>query len=532
MKSIFILHILVILQLALAAIVFAQVDTAWVRRYNGSGNGFDANTPYGPCLAIDNSGNIYVTGTAYVTGQGQNFILIKYDQDGNQLWTTSYNGPANGNDTARAITTDADGNVYITGPSDGIGTGSDYAVIKYNSAGDTQWVRRYNGSGDSNDIARQIKVDNLGNVYVTGFSIGIGSGEDFATVKYNASGVQQWVARYNRLNRDDRAFTLAIDNSYNIYVGGFSNNGVNQDFTLIKYDSLGNQVWIRAYNGTANGTDEIKAMVLDENGNIYVTGNSWGIDFDIMTIKYNTTGSVLWQDRYDYANDYDKATDMTIDDSGYVYVTGRSVGNGTDRDYILIKYNPNNGDTIWVRRYNNSVNSYDGAYAVAVDRLGNAYITGKSIGTGTGYDYATVKYNLEGNEEWIIRYNGTANDSDRAYSIAVDSLGDVYVTGESYNGVTNFDIVTIKYLGIPNIQEIRKEMKNSRWLIYPNPTISSYCIIGDRVEQVKIFDRAGNLVHKTWAIKDNFVKRLNPGIYFLQIKTKDNIYLAKLVKIQ
>jgi len=430
--------------------LFAQVNTAWVRRYNGSGNGYDGTFDYGPCMTIDNSGNIYVTGTSNVTGEGPNYILIKYDANGNQLWTSSYNGPANGQDAAWAVTTDASGNVYIVGSSQGIGSDSaDYAVIKYNSAGDTQWVRRYNGPGNSIDFARQIWVDLTGNVFVTGYSIGSGTGQDYATIKYNSSGVEQWVARYDRFNLNDRAFALGVDNSGNVYVGG-NGDSINHDFKLIKYDSLGNQVWIRTYNGPANEKDEILALVLDEDGNIYVSGNSQGTDnFDIMTIKYDTAGTVLWEHRYDYANDYEKVTAMTIDDLGYIYVVAKSIGFGTDWDYILLKYNPNLGDTVWTRRYNGPANGDDGAYWVTVDQLGNSYITGGSIGTGSGFDYATVKYNSAGDEQWVIRYNGTANDTDRAYCVAVDNSGNVYVTGESYGGASNFDIVTIKYTPSP-----------------------------------------------------------------------------------
>jgi hypothetical protein len=79
---------------------------------------------------------------------------------------------------------DGSGNVYVTGGSVGSGPGQDYATIKYYANGDTAWVRRYNGPGDNSDGASAVAVDGSGNVYVTGGSVGDGTGGDFATIKY------------------------------------------------------------------------------------------------------------------------------------------------------------------------------------------------------------------------------------------------------------------------------------------------------------------------------------------------------------
>src|SRR5688572_6016919 len=114
-----------------------------------------------------------------------------------QEWVARYNGPGNNFDDAQVVAVDESGNVYVTGSSTGIGTGLDYATIKYNSAGVQQWEARYNGSGNSSDLAIVLAVDASGNVYVTGSSAGIGTGDDYTTIKYNAAGVQQWEARYN-----------------------------------------------------------------------------------------------------------------------------------------------------------------------------------------------------------------------------------------------------------------------------------------------------------------------------------------------
>jgi hypothetical protein len=103
-----------------------------------------------------------------------------------------YNGPGNYDDEATAIAVDGTGNVYVTGESYGSDTSRDYATIKYNSAGDTVWLRRYNGPGNDEDRASAIAVDGTGNVYVTGWSVGSGTSDDYATIKYSGVGVEEW----------------------------------------------------------------------------------------------------------------------------------------------------------------------------------------------------------------------------------------------------------------------------------------------------------------------------------------------------
>ena len=114
---------------------------------------------------------MYVTGMSYGSGTAYDYATIKYNSSGDTMWVRRYNGPGNSDDEATAIAVDGSGNVYVTGYSDGSGTCYDYATIKYNSSGDTMWVRRYNGPGNSNDEANAIAVDGSGNVYVTGYSM-------------------------------------------------------------------------------------------------------------------------------------------------------------------------------------------------------------------------------------------------------------------------------------------------------------------------------------------------------------------------
>jgi hypothetical protein len=221
--------------------VFAQsVDTAWVRRYNGSGNSDD----YANAIAVDGSGNVYVTGWSYGSGTGYDYAIIKYYSNGDTAWVRRYNGAGNSNDYANSIAVDGSGNVYVTGESEGSGTGYDYATIKYYSNGDTAWVRRYNGPGNGYDAAFGIAVDGSGNVYVTGRSYSSGTSEDYATIKYDPNGDTAWTIRYDGpANSNDEAYALIVDNSSNIYVTGSSRgSGTGYDYCTIKYAQTGSGV--------------------------------------------------------------------------------------------------------------------------------------------------------------------------------------------------------------------------------------------------------------------------------------------------
>lgn len=138
-------------------------------------------------------------------------------------------------------------------------------------------------------------MDTNGNVYVTG-QISIDNSDfagDYATIKYNTNGVEQWIAIYKGPDEDiDQATALAVDSGGNVYVTGLSYNKTDilteSDYTTIKYNTNGVQQWVERYGGPGNSTDIATAIAVDAAGNVHVTGFSYGegTDFDYATIKY------------------------------------------------------------------------------------------------------------------------------------------------------------------------------------------------------------------------------------------------------
>ena len=427
------------------------VDTAWVRTYDGPASSYDDAA----AIAVDNSGYVYVTGYCLGSVTSYDYATIKYFPNGHPAWVSTYNGTGNLYDFARAIAVDGSGNVYVTGVSVGSVTGYDYATIKYNPSGDTAWVRRYSEPTNNYDEATALAVDVSGNVYVTGYSYSpLSGGYDYLTIKYQPNGDTAWIRRYNGSGGgNDEANALALDGSGNVYVTGRSYGGgvTGVDYATIKYKSAGDTVWVRRYD-SGSSADRASVMATDASGNTYVTGLCHRGDMfeDITTIKYLSNGDTAWIRRYTAAidtGDYPRA--IIVNGAGDVYVAGRYFDMVTNYDYLVIKYLAN-GDTAWIRKYNAPTNGYDRVSDMDIDDSGNIYLTGESEGEGANGDYATVKYDPTGRQVWAARFNGPSNSWDYPRAIAVDDSNHVFVTGTSFFS-ESYDYVTIKYFQYDSI---------------------------------------------------------------------------------
>src|SRR6185503_5865056 len=185
------------------------------------------------------------------------------------LWTNLYNGPANSDDFVTAIAVDSGGNVFVTGNSESISTGRDYATIKYSNAGVPLWTNRYDRVGALADHARAIAVDNLGNVFVTGDSVPPFSDGEMPTIKYSSAGVPSWTNRYV----GGAGLAMVVDAAGSVFVAGVG--GGNHSYATFKYSNAGAALWTRLYKGPANYEDTARAIAVDSSGNVFVTGGSF-----------------------------------------------------------------------------------------------------------------------------------------------------------------------------------------------------------------------------------------------------------------
>ena len=325
---------------------------------------------------------------------------------GTRLWVSRFNGPASRHDHAVAVVVSPGGRtVFVTGSTQTARSGDDYATVAYNAVtGAQRWISRYNGPANDSDAAVSLAVSPSGNtVFVTGDSNGGASGFDYATIAYSAAtGARRWVSRYNGpASKGDGAASVAVSpTGKTVFVTGDSLRATNgEDYATVAYSAAtGAQRWVKRYNGPANRSDAASAMALGPSGKT-------------------------------------------------VFVTGSSNGGASGYDYATVAYRAATGVRLWTKRYNGPAGDDDGARAVAVSPGGGTvFVTGDSRGALSS-DYATVAYNATtGAQRWARRYGTPGASGSGAASLAVSpSGGSVFVTGVSDGGASGDDYATVAY---------------------------------------------------------------------------------------
>ncbi len=414
------------------SLLFSQVNQQWAQRFNGPANAGDQATD----IAVDNSGNVYVTGYSYGNGTGYDYSTVKYNSAGVFQWERRYNGAENGDDQAYSIALNSSGDLIVTGYEYIGNFDYNFVTIKYDHDGIQQWIRYFKGPvvwAYTYPISASIVIDPQGNALICGargFNYSP-CGNDFAVLKYNADGELQW-AQYRDGNGclEDCAVSIVLDATGNIFATGhFSSTYTWAEFATIKYNENGAEQWVRTYGVIpphGMPTDELaKSIAVDQAGNVYITGvNIYDfMKLNYVTIKYNPSGIEQWVQIKDSVG---TAYSIAVDSSGNSYVTG---------DGGTIKYNTN-GVEQWMQTHPGNT--------ITLDASGNVYIAGTS-----GSDYSVIKYDSNGVEQWTRTYNGPGNGTDLVSTIATDPSGAVYVTGSSTGSGTGFDFATIKYEQYP-----------------------------------------------------------------------------------
>ncbi|MBV9959759.1 MAG: VCBS repeat-containing protein [Acidobacteria bacterium] len=232
---------------------------------------------------------------------------------------------------------------------------------------------------------------------------------------------------------------LGRDAAGNTYAGGTTDTDDkgSTDLILFKVDPNGNRLWTRTFNGAGNYKDGALDIAVTQSGNVYLAGytynNLTGADqsYDYLLLKYDTNGTLLWARTYDGPSKRDDLlSSLKIDASGNAYITGSSFTIGTSfTDFATLKYDAE-GNQVWVKRYD----SGDGELAgeLEVDSSGNVYVTGTVVSNATGGDIITIKYSPSGLELWPApsRYNSGGTNSDKGFEIEIGSGGIVYVSGQ------------------------------------------------------------------------------------------------------
>lgn len=398
--------------------------TAW-------SEGVDTANEGGVDVAVDATGNIYVTGnftgtttigtnTFVSEGNGNSDIFIaKYTKDGAFVWSKE-GGGAN-SEATRNMVIDKNGDVYITGYFSGVSTfddftltgngSSDIFIIKYKPNGTIEWARKAGGNGS--DAVNNLKTDSNGNIYITGHfestaffnntSVTSAGEKDIFIAKYNSAGTLQWVQRAGGVNAEV-AYDVAVDANEAVYITGqfivntsFGNISLTSDgifdIFIARYNpSTATWGWAKKAGGT--GYDIGRQIAVQSDGYLIVSGGFEGTanfsgnslvsegEADIYLARYNNSGSILWAKR-EGGKDTEYGSDMSLDAEDNIYLTGKFQGlcnmgsaflpsNGSN-DIFISKFS-SSGSFRWAQKIGSIGDDY--VYGLEVQPDGNVYITG------------------------------------------------------------------------------------------------------------------------------------------------------------
>ncbi|MEQ1822440.1 MAG: hypothetical protein ABL949_08015 [Fimbriimonadaceae bacterium] len=231
-----------------------------------------------------------VNNTTYVGGTvDQDYYCAKLDAAGVVVWQALFDGFL-GLDEFGAMALDVPNNsVYLTGTVDYYGFDLDWDTFKVNATtGARVWEKVYNGNGSGNDRAAGLILDGANNVVVFGES-DTGLTQDATVIKYGPTATTLWTSFYDGPGRgDDFARAMTQDASGNLYLAGTAKSNTRFDMLLMKLNSSGQQLWSVLNNGTDNGNDIGKSLVLDPAGSLVLGGDLFRVstNYDLRATKY------------------------------------------------------------------------------------------------------------------------------------------------------------------------------------------------------------------------------------------------------
>jgi hypothetical protein len=392
----------------------------WIKQWGTIG------ADYGYFVAVDESGNIFVTGRTNNSFEGYankgyyDIFLTKWNSEGTNEWTKQWGTVET--EGGYSVTTDIDGSIFVAGHTNGsfdenINLGNnDVFLTKWNSDGKKEWTKQW-GTGES-DYGHSVIVDSSGNIFVAGctkgaFADSTNSGDnDVFLTKWNSGGTREWTRQIGT-SGDDCGNSVAVDAIGNIFVTGYTmgslDGNVNDgdyDAFLTKWNSEGTREWTKQL-GTV-GNDYGYGVAVDRDENILVTGYTEGSlngnkntgKSDIFLTKWNSDGTEIWTKQWGTTSE---EYGVSVEAKGVnIFVVGitngpldGNISNGSGNTF-LTKLDTD-GNAEYIKQWGTTEN--DWGLSVAVDHIDNIFILGNTLGTFED------NINSGGNDIFLIKWN-------------------------------------------------------------------------------------------------------------------------------
>ncbi|MFX1588694.1 MAG: SBBP repeat-containing protein [Promethearchaeota archaeon] len=312
----------------------SQGNLLWNREWGGSSH------ERGDGVTVNSNGNALVVGsTQSFSKGGRDICLVKFDNNGNLIWNVTWGDTLD--ECGSDLVLDSDGNIYISGWTSSYGAGStDALILKFNSSGNFEWFKTWGSSG--NEWGESIALDsNTGNLFIVG-SMGSSDQWDVFVVCYNSSGNEQWHKIWDG-NLMDGGRGINVDSFGNIYATGYTeiDDTGNEDILILKLDKDGNVQWTKTWGG--NYSDRGQSLSIDSDNNLYVTGffEKFRNQYDVCILAYNSDGDIAWN--FTWGGDLtDYGFGIALGQNEDIYVSGFTESfNDTWGDAFIFKYFPN-----------------------------------------------------------------------------------------------------------------------------------------------------------------------------------------------
>jgi len=490
--------------------------------FNGSGNGDDQGTG----IAVDNQNNYYVTG--YSQRGTRDMVLIKYNINNDRVWERYYNGTGSSEDVAVSCAVDNANNVYVAGTSAGTSsTGNDIVLIKYNTNGNELWTQRYSNSGATGafeDRAWALKLDGIGNPVIIGTSA-ITSSTDvhMLILKYNSAGnrIFSYIFRTNQLENNAVYYNcLDIDVNNNIYGACDRSSGGNRGTVIVKLDENGSTLWNTFPNEINLGsTGGVAAIRVDNSTNNIYLAAAAGSGTNYITLYKYIVGTNQPQWTYTYTINSGFSVELMIDPAGDVYLSGNESSPISSWNISFFKFSSSSNIPIWKNDYNTT-----GAYNDYVTGITNhpdlnkLYLSARtSGGSPLGFNFCVLSIDkIDGSLDCEITYT-QANDG--GASEVTYKNNSLYICGYENISVNNGNIKVIRLLPvIPRVTNLSSTVPTNFRLYqnYPNPfnpsTKIRFDILKNANVYIKLYDVRGVLV------RELVNSLLLPGTYELEFE--------------
>jgi hypothetical protein len=518
----------------------AQPNLEWTKSFNGQQSMGDdgrqiIQLPDGNIVAAGNMVN-FATETALY----YDTYVVKLSPNGVVLAEETINLDDYLSDEIVKMTADEFGNMYMAVKSLDYGSNiSTVEIYKYNSALEQIWHTSY-AKTDTTCIVADMVLDNENNIVVAA-SVGTILFSDIYLLKFDNDGDLIHSGIFTSADIIFRtAVCLATDNINNYYIGGHQTiSDINYSYTdmlLVKFNSTGNLIWNRVYDGPINMYDFATVVKTDNDNNIYFAGVSeddhgGGPEGDFALLKYNTDGDTIWTRRYDGGFGGDWPVAMVIDNAGNCYVTGWTISENGSKSTTVLKYSPS-GNIEWTYTYDGVGYYFNDPYDIGLFPNGNILIIGATQPDMFPTDWNIICLNSEGNELWRETFtgNGTSNQWNLPLQLLIVSNSEFYVIGFADIDMNDSDMLIAKYSeGNTSVDEIKffSEIR-----LYPNPATTFINIVIEGTASnpsefiIKIYDVHGRIIDNQKFYSNEFqlnVSKLTKGIYLYEIISVNSI---------